>query len=107
MFNFYVNQHVFYALATADTVPLIEALEATRIRFPTSQWAQFLRNHDELDLGRLSEEQRKLVFDRFGPEHGNAAVRQGHPAAARPDAREPAADGARLQSDVLASRARR
>lgn len=68
MFNFYVNQFIFYALATADIDPLIEALEATRLYFTTSQWAQFLRNHDELDLGRLTEEQRQKVFDRFGPE---------------------------------------
>ncbi|SFF95783.1 alpha-amylase family protein [Pontibacter chinhatensis] len=68
MFNFYVNQYMFYALATADIEPLKEALEATRITFPTSQWAHFLRNHDELDLGRLTEEQRQRVFDRFGPE---------------------------------------
>lgn len=68
MFNFYVNQHLFYALATGDTSPLIEALEKTKEIFPTSQWAQFLRNHDELDLGRLSEEQRQKVFERFGPE---------------------------------------
>ncbi|GAB3528363.1 alpha-amylase family protein [Pontibacter brevis] len=68
MFNFYVNQYMFYALATADTAPLVEALESTRNAFPTSQWAHFLRNHDELDLGRLTEEQRQKVFDRFGPE---------------------------------------
>ncbi|WP_299757721.1 alpha-amylase family protein [uncultured Pontibacter sp.] len=68
MFNFYVNQYMFYALATSDIEPLKEALEATRIQFPTSQWAHFLRNHDELDLGRLTEEQRQKVFARFGPD---------------------------------------
>lgn len=68
MFNFYVNQYIFYALATADVKPLAKALEATRLSFHTSQWAQFLRNHDELDLGRLTEPQRKKVFERFGKE---------------------------------------
>ncbi len=68
MFNFYVNQYMFYALATAETAPLIKALEATRITTPTVQWAHFLRNHDELDLGRLSEEERQKVFARFAPE---------------------------------------
>jgi maltose alpha-D-glucosyltransferase/alpha-amylase len=68
MFNFFVNQHVFYTLATADVKPLISALEATRELFPLAQWAQFLRNHDELDLGRLTEDQRQKVFARFGPE---------------------------------------
>lgn len=68
MFNFYVNQYIFYALASADTRPLVRALEQTRLQFHTTQWAHFLRNHDELDLGRLTEEQRQKVFERFGPE---------------------------------------
>lgn len=68
MFNFYVNQYLFYALATADTAPLIKALEATRNIHPSCQWAIFLRNHDELDLGRLTDEERQKVFDRFGPQ---------------------------------------
>jgi maltose alpha-D-glucosyltransferase/alpha-amylase len=68
MFNFYVNQYSFYALATSDTRPLIHALEATRGISPSSQWAHFLRNHDELDLGRLTDEERQKVFERFGPE---------------------------------------
>jgi hypothetical protein len=29
---------------------------------------QFLRSHDELDLGRLTPDQRQKVFDAFGPE---------------------------------------
>ncbi|HET9533287.1 MAG TPA: alpha-amylase family glycosyl hydrolase, partial [Blastocatellia bacterium] len=68
MFNFYVNQHLFYALATAEVGPLADALRATKKLPPTAQWAQFLRNHDELDLGRLTDEQRSEVFARFGPE---------------------------------------
>jgi maltose alpha-D-glucosyltransferase/alpha-amylase len=68
MFNFYVNQHVFYALASADSRPLAGALEATRAIPQHAQWASFLRNHDELDLGRLTGEQRQLVYQKFGPE---------------------------------------
>jgi maltose alpha-D-glucosyltransferase/alpha-amylase len=68
MFNFQVNQNLFYALATADSRPLVKALRATKPRPATAQWGLFLRNHDELDLGRLTEEQRRVVFDAFGPE---------------------------------------
>ncbi|MDO6391619.1 alpha-amylase family protein [Pontibacter sp. BT731] len=68
MFNFYVNQYMFYALATSNIDPLIDALVATRTDFPTVQWAHFLRNHDELDLGRLTDEQREEVFARFAPD---------------------------------------
>jgi len=68
MFNFQVNQNLFYALATADTRPLAKALKATKPRPGTAQWGLFLRNHDELDLGRLTDAQRQRVFDAFAPE---------------------------------------
>lgn len=68
MLNFPVNQRLFYALATADLGPLVWALEQTRERPQHAQWVQFLRSHDELDLGRLTEEQREKVFDAFAPE---------------------------------------
>jgi maltose alpha-D-glucosyltransferase/alpha-amylase len=67
MFNFQVNQALFYALASADCRLLIKALYATRPRPATAQWGMFLRNHDELDLGRLTQQQRQKVFDAFGP----------------------------------------
>jgi maltose alpha-D-glucosyltransferase / alpha-amylase len=68
MFNFWVNQHLFLSLATEDARPLATALEATRSLPPTGHWAHFLRNHDELDLGRLAEAERETVFEAFGPE---------------------------------------
>ena len=68
MFNFQVNQKLFYALASSDTKPLKDALAATRPRPATAQWGVFLRNHDELDLGRLTNKQRETVFDAFGPD---------------------------------------
>jgi maltose alpha-D-glucosyltransferase/alpha-amylase len=68
MFNFQVNQNLFYALAASDGRPLRKALEATRPSPASAQWGMFLRNNDELDLGRLAKEQRQAVFDAFGPE---------------------------------------
>jgi maltose alpha-D-glucosyltransferase/alpha-amylase len=68
MFNFQVNQNLFYALASGDVRPLTKALEATRERPASAQWGTFLRNHDELDLGRLTEKQRQRVFKAFGPD---------------------------------------
>jgi maltose alpha-D-glucosyltransferase/alpha-amylase len=47
---------------------LKEALQATKPRPATAQWAVFLRNHDELDLGRLEESERERVFAAFGPD---------------------------------------
>ena len=67
MLNFPVNQRLFYALATGDIRPLVRALEATYKRPAAAQWVNFLRSHDELDLGRLTTAQRQRVFDAFGP----------------------------------------
>jgi maltose alpha-D-glucosyltransferase/alpha-amylase len=68
VFNFDVNQHLFYALASGDCRSLMKAMDETRPRPASAQWGQFLRNHDELDLGRLTSVQRQTVFDAFGPE---------------------------------------
>ncbi|MGU3538379.1 alpha-amylase family protein [Methylobacterium sp. A54F] len=68
MFNFQVNQATFYALAAADARPLAKAIARTKPRPASCQWGIFLRNHDELDLGRLTEAQRRAVFGAFGPD---------------------------------------
>jgi len=68
MFNFQVNQYLFYALAAADAPALAKAMERTKARPQSAQWGVFLRNNDELDLGRLTEEQREKVFAEFGPD---------------------------------------
>ncbi len=68
MLNFWVNQRMFYTLATGDTGPLKDALLDTYERPAASQWGIFLRTHDELDLGRLTDRQRQRVFEAFGPE---------------------------------------
>jgi maltose alpha-D-glucosyltransferase / alpha-amylase len=68
MFNFQANQNLFYALAARDVRPLSAALRKTKPRPATAQWGQFLRNHDELDLGRLTRPQRAKVFQEFGPD---------------------------------------
>jgi maltose alpha-D-glucosyltransferase / alpha-amylase len=68
MLNFAVNQRLFYALASADVRPLVKALEATYRRPHAAQWVNFLRSHDELDLGRLTKSQREKVFAAFAPD---------------------------------------
>jgi len=102
MFNFQVNQNLFYALAAADHRPLKTALQKTRSRPATAQWGLFLRNHDELDLGRLTKEQRQKVFDAFGPEPGMQLYERG---IRRADARRgSAAPAPRLQSHAHPAR---
>jgi maltose alpha-D-glucosyltransferase / alpha-amylase len=67
MFDFLLNPRAWLALAREDAEPLVDAL-TTAVRLPAgSQWATFLRNHDELDLSRLTDEQRGDVFRVFAP----------------------------------------
>jgi maltose alpha-D-glucosyltransferase/alpha-amylase len=67
MFDFLINPKAWLALARQDAEPLIDGL-TTAIKLPTGgQWATFLRNHDELDLSRLTDEQRGDVFSQFAP----------------------------------------
>jgi maltose alpha-D-glucosyltransferase/alpha-amylase len=68
LFNFWVNQHVFLALATRSASGVARALRATPPMPPTAQWANFLRNHDELDLGRLADEERAACYAELGPD---------------------------------------
>jgi maltose alpha-D-glucosyltransferase / alpha-amylase len=68
IFNFFVNQHLWLALARGQAQPIRDAYAALP-RIPKyCQWANFLRTHDELDLGRLTDTERAEVFRAFGPE---------------------------------------
>jgi trehalose synthase len=66
--SFTVNQAMFLALAREDATPLARALEALPPIPEDCQWANFVRNHDELTLDKLSEEERQEVFAAFGRE---------------------------------------
>jgi maltose alpha-D-glucosyltransferase / alpha-amylase len=68
LFDFMLNAKLVLALARQDTEPIIDALRDTPKLPDGGQWATFLRNHDEIDLSRLTAEQRKDVIEQFGPE---------------------------------------
>jgi maltose alpha-D-glucosyltransferase/alpha-amylase len=68
MFNFILNQRTFLALARQEVAPIVQALAETPTLPASCQWATFLRNHDEVDLGRLVGHESAEVFAAFGPE---------------------------------------
>ena len=68
LFNFMLNQYLFLALARKEAAPLLEGMLKPPPIPENCQWANFLRNHDELDLGRLSDAQREEVFHEFAPQ---------------------------------------
>jgi len=67
-FDFVGNQALYVALARGDAAPLERALTSLPEIPPDAQWANFVRNHDELTLDKLSEDERAEVFAAFGPD---------------------------------------
>ncbi len=68
VFAFRLNQALVLSLARQDRRPVAATLRELPGLPRHGQWATFLRNHDEIDLGRLIEEERQEVFREFAPD---------------------------------------
>jgi maltose alpha-D-glucosyltransferase/alpha-amylase len=68
LLDFPVMQATYLSLARQDARPLARALERLPEIPEDCQWGVFVRNHDELTLDKLSDEERQEVFEAFGPE---------------------------------------
>lgn len=66
--NFTINQALYLALVREQAAPIEEALRALPPIAVANGWANFVRNHDELSLDKLSEAERQEVFAAFGPD---------------------------------------
>lgn len=66
-FDFVGMQAMYLALARQSSGPLVKALQERPQPPRDGHWATFVRNHDELTLDKLPEDERKEVFDVFGP----------------------------------------
>ncbi|AEE46360.1 alpha-amylase family protein [Cellulomonas fimi] len=67
-FDFVGMQQLYLALARQDAGPLAGALRSRPPIPRDAQWATFVRNHDELTLDKLSEDERAEVFAALGPD---------------------------------------
>ncbi|GAB4081437.1 trehalose synthase [Modestobacter muralis] len=67
-FDFIAMQAMYLSLARSDVAPLVDALMARPATSPDNQWGMFVRNHDELTLDKLSDDERAEVFAAFGPD---------------------------------------
>jgi maltose alpha-D-glucosyltransferase/alpha-amylase len=67
LFAFLLNARLWLALARGSAEPVVEGLRASPVLPAMAQWATFLRNHDELDLSRLTKDQEAEVFKAFAP----------------------------------------
>ncbi|MYV57140.1 alpha-amylase family protein [Streptomyces sp. SID3212] len=67
-FDFIGMQQMYLSMARGDATPLAQALRDRPEPPRDAHWATFVRNHDELTLDKLSDDERAEVFAAFGPE---------------------------------------
>jgi maltose alpha-D-glucosyltransferase/alpha-amylase len=68
LFDFIGNQALYLSLVRGDARPLARALRSRAQHPPAGQWANFVRNHDELSLDKLSDRERQEVYAAFAPD---------------------------------------
>jgi maltose alpha-D-glucosyltransferase/alpha-amylase len=61
-FHFPIMPRMFMAVHMEDRYPLIDILSQTPAIPPSCQWALFLRNHDELTLEMVTDEERDYMY---------------------------------------------
>jgi maltose alpha-D-glucosyltransferase/alpha-amylase len=61
-FHFPLMPRLFMAIRQEDRFPLMEILNETPAIPPACQWALFLRNHDELTLEMVTDEERDYMY---------------------------------------------
>ncbi len=64
-FNYPLMPRLFLALRTEDSYPIIDIVGQTPPATANSQWALFLRNHDEIALEMVTEEEKDYLFKAY------------------------------------------
>lgn len=67
-FHFPLMPRLYLALERESRLPIIDILEQTPDIPDGAQWAIFLRNHDELTLEMVTEEERDLMWRSYAPD---------------------------------------
>lgn len=65
--HFPLMPRLFLAFATESATPVAEAIAATVDPPQGCQWATFARNHDELSLEAVADDERALMYQTFAP----------------------------------------
>jgi maltose alpha-D-glucosyltransferase/alpha-amylase len=67
-YHFPVMPPLYMALKRQDATDIVAALEATPEIPAGCQWGVFLRNHDELTLEMVTEEDRRFMYEQYAPD---------------------------------------
>lgn len=68
-FHFPLMPRLFMALRMEDRTPVLDILDQTPSIPETAQWALFLRNHDELTLETVTDEERDYMYRMYAHVH--------------------------------------
>jgi maltose alpha-D-glucosyltransferase/alpha-amylase len=68
-YHFPLMPRLFMAVRMEDRTPIVDILEQTPPIPPASQWALFLRNHDELTLEMVTDEERDYMYRMYAHVH--------------------------------------
>jgi trehalose synthase (EC:5.4.99.16) len=93
-FHFPVMPRMFMALQLENSFPIVDIMQQTPAIPDVCQWAVFLRNHDELTLEMVTDEDRDYMYRTYADDP-QARINLGTPPptrAAPQDAREGGAD---------------
>jgi maltose alpha-D-glucosyltransferase / alpha-amylase len=64
-FNYPLMPRLFLGLRTEDSYPIVDIIEQTPKTPDNCQWALFLRNHDELALEMVTEEEKDYLLKAY------------------------------------------
>jgi maltose alpha-D-glucosyltransferase/alpha-amylase len=64
-FHFPVMPRMFMSLRREEALPMLEILDSTPPIPETAQWGLFLRNHDELTLEMVTDEERDYMYSEY------------------------------------------
>jgi len=61
-FHFPLMPRIFMALRSEDSLPIVDIMKRTPEIPPSCQWGLFLRNHDELTLEMVTDDERDYMY---------------------------------------------
>jgi maltose alpha-D-glucosyltransferase/alpha-amylase len=67
-FHFPLMPRIYMAIRNGDVTPLTWVMDQTPPIPENTQWCTFLRNHDELTLEMVTEEERQWMWEQFAPD---------------------------------------
>ncbi|MFO0379800.1 MAG: alpha-amylase family protein, partial [Cyclobacteriaceae bacterium] len=70
-FHYPLMPRLFLALRTEDSYPITDIIEQTPVTPANCQWAIFLRNHDEIGLEMVTEEEKDYLFKAYASDPNN------------------------------------